>query len=400
LLTSKKMVATNIDSGLEYVFVSLTYLGELYDEDEKTEKAIAIYTETIEIAKQLPKEKRDLYDKKLCNVLSSLGQLYEDAHQMTEAEAAYKEAIRIYRQMIDKNPDDFSTDFTFKLAAIGRFYLSMKKLNEAEKAFEEIVRIYEELTKETYGPFLYALANNLLDLGHIYKSNNKITDAAKVYAQSIKYLRDLVEHKSKSYSDFLAYSLVTTGSVYLISGKKAEGFTYINEGISIQENLILANQGTVKHWSRLVNTLLDVLKDTSNIKKDYEAIVKIRLLIAESADKIKNVDKKMLSVAIGSYNNLAWSALLAKDFSRSEKAALRCLELDKTKDEALMTLGHSQLLRGQYTAAKTTYEQLKGKKDNEGKNYKELILDDFKYFEAKGITHGDMPRMKAEIEKW
>ena len=74
--------------------------------------------------------------------------------------------------------------------------------------------------------------------------------------------------------------------------------------------------------------------------------------------------------------------------------------MDETNTNIYPNLGHSQLLRGQYAAAIIIYEQLKDKKDNGGKDYKQVILDDFKKLEAEGITHKDMPRMKAEIEKW
>jgi hypothetical protein len=63
-------------------------------------------------------------------------------------------------------------------------------------------------------------------------------------------------------------------------------------------------------------------------------------------------------------------------------------------------LGHSQLLRGQYAAAKKTYQQLKGKKDGQGTDYKAVILKDLADLEAEGITHQDMARMKAEIAAW
>ena len=85
---------------------------------------------------------------------------------------------------------------------------------------------------------------------------------------------------------------------------------------------------------------------------------------------------------------------------KSEKAALRCLELDKTKESVYTNLGHSQLLSGQYDKAKKIYTQLKGKKNDEGRDFKQVILENFKKLEAEGITHKDMAKMKAEIEKW
>ena len=55
---------------------------------------------------------------------------------------------------------------------------------------------------------------------------------------------------------------------------------------------------------------------------------------------------------------------------------------------------------GQYTAAKTTYEQLKGKKNREGKDYKAVLLQAFADFKSAGIRHKDLTRVRGKIEKW
>ena len=89
-----------------------------------------------------------------------------------------------------------------------------------------------------------------------------------------------------------------------------------------------------------------------------------------------------------------------KDYTLAEKAALRCIALDNTQEYVYTNLGHSQLLRGQYKQAMTTYQKLKGKKDTAGKDYKQVLLDDLKQLEAARITHKDFARAKAEIQKW
>lgn len=103
--------------------------------------------------------------------------------------------------------------------------------------------------------------------------------------------------------------------------------------------------------------------------------------------------------AANEYGSLSWWALFAKDYALSEKAALRCLELDATKEWVLTSLGHSQLFRGQYAAALATYNRLKGKKSGD-RSYKDVLLQDFKSLAEKGIKHEDLARAKAEIKSW
>jgi len=142
------------------------------------------------------------------------------------------------------------------------------------------------------------------------------------------------------------------------------------------------------------------VKDSAKEKKQYAIVAQAGQRLAEGCEKLKDVNEELLPKAVEQYGGLSWWALLAKDYALSEKAASRCLELDKTQERVIANHGHSQLLRGQYDKARATYSKLKGKKNGEGKNYKEILLKDFAYLEAEGISHKDMARMKAEIEKW
>jgi len=142
------------------------------------------------------------------------------------------------------------------------------------------------------------------------------------------------------------------------------------------------------------------VKDSAQAKNDFIKVAKAGYFLAESCDHLKELDNQILNYAIREYGNLSWWALLAKDFALSEKAALRCLELDTSQEWVLTNLGYSYLLRGQYQQAQTTYEKLKEKKDGEGNGYHQVLLNDFAALEQAGITHPDMAKMKAWVTGW
>jgi hypothetical protein len=149
----------------------------------------------------------------------------------------------------------------------------------------------------------------------------------------------------------------------------------------------------------MMRNISDV-KDSTEVSKNYRTIVKAGQLLAEGCDTLKDMNDKLKPIAVSEYGSLSWDALFVKDYGLAEKAALRCLELDAAQIYVFTNLGHSQLLRGQYAAAKKTYQQLKGKKDGEGTDYKAVILKDLAELEAEGITHPDVARMKMEIAGW
>ncbi len=175
---------------------------------------------------------------------------------------------------------------------------------------------------------------------------------------------------------------------------------HYEKSLHIREKVII-NGGSdqFKDWAIVIRGIISV-KDSTKLIEDHKNTLYASRLLAESCDKLAGVNDKIKPLAVSEYGNLSWWALLNKDYILSEKAALRSLELDKTQEWVLTNLAHSQLLRGQYAAAKATYEKLKGKKNGEGKDYKVVIIQDFIDLEAGGITHKKIAKIKVEIEKW
>ena len=149
---------------------------------------------------------------------------------------------------------------------------------------------------------------------------------------------------------------------------------------------------------RLLRRALIVHKKLASTRPDiFNPFIALTLLnLGNIAEKRKKTDQAaqyyLQALAIhkqmAAKNPATYLPNLANNYN---KLSLFYKKTDKL-ERASMYAGHNQLLQGQYDNAKKTYQQIKG--------YKQMLLDDFKAFEADGLILKDMRDMKIEIEKW
>lgn len=96
------------------------------------------------------------------------------------------------------------------------------------------------------------------------------------------------------------------------------------------------------------------------------------------------------------YGNLAWYYLFEEEFAKATEAAIKGLELAPSQTWIKTNLGHSYLLSGNYKKAKKVYEEFKELKQEDGRIFKEIILEDLKILEEEGI---EIPK-KEKIRKY
>ena len=106
--------------------------------------------------------------------------------------------------------------------------------------------------------------------------------------------------------------------------------------------------------------------------------------------------KKALAGTLG---NLALTELFAHHPKEAIAAATRALELDPSQTWIKTNLAHGLLFDGQYAKALAIYTENKDVKlPNQGnQTFAAIVLDDFRQFRAKGITHPDMDKIEKRL---
>jgi tetratricopeptide (TPR) repeat protein len=396
----RQLADKNRNVFLPDVWMALNNLGVFYRTNQKMPQTEAAYLEALKICRQLADKNPDAFLSNVATTLNNLGIYYHENQKMPQAEAAYLEALNIYRQLADKNPDAFMPYVATTLNNLGNYYPANQKISQAEAAFDEALKIYRQLADKNPDTFLPYVAGTLNNLGIFYETSQKMHQAEAAYLEALKIYGQLADKNPDAFLPNLATTLNNLGAFFEAIHNYETALEHYEKAIHIREKTIL-NGGIheFKDWLQVLRNIRAV-KDSTMLINDYKNISYASKVLAESCDKLKEVNGKLKPSAVSEYGSLSWWALFTKDYALSEKSALRCLELDNSQEWALTNLGHSQLLHGQYVAAKATYEKLKGKKDDKGKDYKQVLLDDLNALEAEGITHKDFAQARAAIEKW
>ena len=284
-------------------------------------------------------------------ILNNLGNLYRQ-DSLEEAKKIFKKALSKYRYLNQRNKNDYKIHLAFTLNNMGRCdydiskkeeksWNTMSRLMDAGDAFKEALTIYENLAIENPNALNLDEIINFYDLNVMFNDNDKESDILDKYSENLLN-RALVVHrklaltKPNIFNPFVALTLLNLAN---ITGKSKR-----NKPLAL---------------------------------KQYNEALKIHTELVT-----KNPQVYLLNLIIN-YEKLG--AFYQKT---------------NQSQQALMNIGHSEILRGAYDKAKINYEQLKGKLNTEGKSYKELLLNDFKLFETTGIFSNNIAKIKTEIEKW
>jgi tetratricopeptide (TPR) repeat protein len=125
--------------------------------------------------------------------------------------------------------------------------------------------------------------------------------------------------------------------------------------------------------------------DVYSNKKQYDAAIK-------DMEKAIELDPKKGDY----YLSLGWYQLFNRKPREAIAASLKALEL--SPDDAVMingNLAHGYLFDNQFEKAKAIYLENKDTKLHDGRTFIQAVLDDFKEFQAAGITHPDMEKIKG-----
>jgi tetratricopeptide (TPR) repeat protein len=96
------------------------------------------------------------------------------------------------------------------------------------------------------------------------------------------------------------------------------------------------------------------------------------------------------------YLSLGWYQLFNRKPREAIAASLKALELSPDDAVVIKTnLAHGYLFDNQFDKAKAIYLENKGAKLHDGRPFSQTVLDDFKEFQAAGITHPDMEKIRA-----
>lgn len=328
-------------------------------------------------------------DSKNINALSDMANLFSDQNKHKKAIAYYEKVLALAN----------SADSIEICNRLGLVYYRTGKIYKAKKYHLQSLDIAQRLAQHDPQRFEAEVAKTAMDLGDTYFALRKKPQVEGYYLKSLYIYERLAKNDPQQFEADLALALKKYGIVYQCAMQYDRSRGFLIRSLALHRKALFNGTTHNPYEYNRVFRLLECLRKRYIAQNNFSKAVEVQIERTKSLEIMREKYPAETETAANEYGSLSWWALFAKDYALSEKAALRCLELDATKEWVLTSLGHSQLFRGQYDTALATYNQLKGKKSGD-RSYKDVLLQDFKSLAEKGIKHEDLARAKAEIKNW
>jgi len=91
--------------------------------------------------------------------------------------------------------------------------------------------------------------------------------------------------------------------------------------------------------------------------------------------------------------------LFASKFNEAEQDARKGLAIDSSYIWIKGNLAHSLLFQGKYREALELYEELKPLKNEEGKSYAAICLEDLDELEKNKVAHKDVDKIRTFLKE-
>lgn len=192
--------------------------GSLLREEHKTEKALEVLRESIEVTRMTAgKESREFGI-----VLANLGSALQDVNQLSAADSAFREGLAILKRTLGEEHIDvaqISNNFAFVLMNEG-------KGDEAMMLFRESLAIRKKVLGNDHPEVALALAN----LSGFELNRQNIDEAERLARESLKLFRATVSPDNLR----LSTSLMVLGRIANLRGDPVNAQNYLEEVLRIR----------------------------------------------------------------------------------------------------------------------------------------------------------------------
>jgi tetratricopeptide (TPR) repeat protein len=405
-------------------------LSDLYFDKKDYAQAQPFYENVLAAYRKLSETNPHTYPSDIASLLSKLGTIYIAKKDTAKAEKAILESLELRKKLDDSNPYAYKSIYATSLGQAAGFYYFKQDFEKSETLYVQTLDLRKKMAVGNPTQ-ITALADAHTQIGTFYARQKAFVKADSFYQIALKTyinLKDtLLEPKIADIQYYIGLLHFNNKNYVKSDTALNAALTLFQRAAKIIPRAYTASVGNVQNdLARLYKTqrnfekadslygLVLALreKDTSSVGQQtlHETWKDMANLYLEMADsEVKNADKVMpLQKAIGFcdklyqkeaknqsasyvqqyaqiYGLLGVCQLFAKNFPAAESATRKALQLDEKQRWVTSNLAHALLLQGNYDEAEKIYKSLRHKKDEKGKLYKEIFLENLKDLEQDGV---------------
>ncbi len=301
---------------------------------------------------------------------NNLGNLYRDKNDYPKAEAAYLEALESYQRLAQTNPAAYERYVAITQTNLGISFMSVNKPEQAVGALSEALGIYRRFAVQNPNSYEIEVARSAILLAFLKQEIGDTEVALSLFREALQ-MADRHPHipLARQISDAVVRSIGIEAADPVLWEwyQKAAGYEKEVETQTTMRNKAEPQEKVVGVWEEAF--------------RRYSQNPRIRTFLTQNLGR------------------LSWYRLFAEDFKGAEAAARRGLEVDQSETWILTNLATALLFQNRYKEAEPIYQQLKDQLNNEELTWIEGFLADLAELKAAGITHPDVDKVRALLQK-
>ncbi|OKH14581.1 tetratricopeptide repeat protein [[Limnothrix rosea] IAM M-220] len=322
----RQLAATNPQSFLPDVAMTLNNLAILHKALNEYETALGEYEEALEIYRQLAATNPQSFLPDVAMTLNNLAVLHSDRNEYETALGEYEEALEIYRQLAATNPQSF---LPYVAGTLNNLAVLHKALNEYETAlgeYEEALEIYRQLAATNPQSFLPYVAGTLNNLAVLHSDRNEYETALGEYEEALEIYRQLAATNPQSFLPYVAGTLNNLGLLHKALNEYETALGEYEEALEIYRQLAATNpQSFLPYVATTLNNLAVLHSDRNEYETalgEYEEALEIRRQLAAT-----NPQSFLPDVAMTAINLSIFYLQAVGDQKKSIALAQECIEI-------------------------------------------------------------------------
>lgn len=201
-------------------------LATLYLQVGKSQEAILLLNDVIDISKKISNETNDFHFHKIYQgSLTLLAGTYLGNENYSQAEPLYREALEFSKELFGENHQDYVA----ALSNFSHYYMVMGNYSKAEPLYKKALKSLKELYGENHPDYITALS----DLGFMYMQMGNYEKAEPLYEQALFASKEFFNKNSPDYVS----NLYRLGHLYLLMENYSMAKLLLEEALSISNNL-------------------------------------------------------------------------------------------------------------------------------------------------------------------